>query len=371
MTATTDYKLFTPLTLGKGLTLKNRVVVAPMTRGRSDPVTRSPVEINELYYEQRSGAGLIIAEAASVSDQGHGWYGSPGMYNEEHAAAWKKVVDRVHAKDSKIFSQIWHMGRQGHSSFSAKGELVSASAIKMPGDGMTKNNKGEAVPYETPHALTTDEIAGVIEDFRKSAALAKAAGFDGVEVHGANGHLVDQFLQAASNTRTDQYGGSYENRARFVLEIVAALKSVWPADRIGLRFSPNSSYGGMGSADNAEFFAFLFKKLSHHGLSYVAMLDGFGFGYQHAGPLVTPFDVKKHFKGAVLANCSYTRDTAEGVVHSGAADFVSFGRPYISNPDLAERFANDWPLNPEAGYDAYWDASKGASDYIDFPFYKA
>ncbi|GAB9473136.1 12-oxophytodienoate reductase [Globisporangium polare] len=369
MSATAGYKLFTPLALGEGLTLKNRIALAPLTRGRSDPVTRVPTEINEIYYEQRSGAGLIITEATAVSDQGHGWYAAPALYNEEQAAGWKKVVDRVHAKDSKIFLQLWHMGRQGHSSFSAKGELVSASAIKMPGDGMTKNNKGEAVPYETPRALRTDEIAGVVEDYRKSAELAKAAGFDGVEIHGANGYLVDQFLQSISNTRTDQYGGSFENRARLLLEIVDAVKSVWPADRIGVRLGPNGHFGGMGSPDNAEFFTYVFEKLSVHGLAYLALLDGFGFGYHDVCRHLTVFDAKKHFKGTVLANNSYTRDIAEGAVRSGAADFVSFGRPYIGTPDLAERFEQDVPLNPDAPYTAYWDSSKGPVGYIDFPFY--
>ncbi|TYZ67039.1 hypothetical protein PybrP1_008593 [[Pythium] brassicae (nom. inval.)] len=371
MATTSQYKLFTPLVLGEGLTLKNRVVFAPLTRGRSNQVTRAPNEINELYYEQRAGAGLIITEATSVSEQAHGWFGAPGLYTEEHAAGWKKVVDRVHAKGGKIFVQLWHMGRQGHSSFNAKNELVSASALATPGSGLTKNSKGEAVPYETPRALRTDEIAGVVEDFRHSTALAKAAGFDGVELHAANGYLIDQFLQSASNERTDQYGGSFENRARFLLEIVEAVKSVWPADRIGVRLAPNGSFGGMGSPDNAEQFTYTMEQLSKHGLAYLAILDGFGFGYHDKDRLLTAFDAKKYFKGTVLANNSYTRDIAEGAVRSGAADFVSFGRPYISTPDLAERFEQDLPLNADATYDVFWDASKGATGYTDFPAYQA
>ena len=369
--ATTGYKLFTPLAIGEDLTLKNRVAFAPLTRGRSDPVTRVPTEINEIYYEQRAGAGLIITEGSGISEQGHGWYGAPALYNEEQAAGWKKVVDRVHAKNGKIFLQLWHMGRQGHSSFNAKNELVSASAIQVPGTGLTKNNKGEAVPYEIPRALETDEVAGVVEDYRRSAELAKAAGFDGVEIHGANGYLIDQFLQAGTNTRTDKYGGSFENRARFLLEIVTAIKTVWPADRIGVRLAPNGGFGGMGSPDNAELFTYVFEQLSHHGLGYLAILDGFGFGYHDKGRLLTAFDAKKAFKGTVLANNSYTRDIAEGAIRSGSADFVSFGRPYISTPDLAERFQQNLPLNPDASYAVYWDSSKGAEGYIDFPAYKA
>lgn len=369
--ATAGYKLFTPLTLGEGLTLKNRVVMAPLTRARSDQVTRAPVEHNEIYYEQRAGAGLIIAEAMSVSEQAHGWFGAPGLYTEEHAAAWKNVTDRVHAKDGKIFVQFWHMGRQGHSSFNAKHELVSASAIAVPGNGLTKNNKGEAVPYETPRALETDEIAGVVESFRHASELAKAAGFDGIEIHAANGYLIDQFLQSVTNKRTDQYGGSVENRARLLLEIIDAIKTVWAADRIGVRLAPNGSYGSMGSPDNAEQFTYVLQQLSPLGLAYVSILDGFGFGYHDKDRRLTAFDAKKHFKGHVLANNSYTRDIAEGAIRSGAADFVSFGRPYISTPDLAERFEQDLPLNPDATYDTYWNAKKGTVGYIDFPFYKA
>uniref|UniRef100_K3XCJ8 NADH:flavin oxidoreductase/NADH oxidase N-terminal domain-containing protein n=1 Tax=Globisporangium ultimum (strain ATCC 200006 / CBS 805.95 / DAOM BR144) TaxID=431595 RepID=K3XCJ8_GLOUD len=368
---TAGYKLFTPLEIGEGLTLKNRIAFAPLTRGRSNPLTRVPTEINEIYYEQRAGAGLIITEGSGISEEGHGWYSAPALYNEEQAAGWKKVTDRVHAKDGKIFLQLWHLGRQGHSSFNSKNDLVSASAIAVPGSGLTKNNKGEAVPYETPRALETDEVARVVEDYRHSAELAKAAGFDGVEIHAANGYLIDQFLQSATNKRTDKYGGSFENRARFLLEIIGAIKTVWPADRIGVRLAPNGSFGDMGSPDNAEFFPYVFEQLSHHGLGYLAILDGFGFGYHDKCRLLTAFDAKKAFKGTVLANNSYTRDIAEGAVRSGAADFVSFGRPYISTPDLAERFEEDQSLNPDAPYEVYWDSSKGAEGYIDFPTYKA
>ncbi|TYZ63032.1 hypothetical protein PybrP1_004026 [[Pythium] brassicae (nom. inval.)] len=365
-TSSAGFKLLTPLTLGDGLTLKNRVVMAPLTRARIDPVSRAPSEINEIYYEQRAGAGLIITEATSVSEQGHGWFCAPGLYNDLQADAWSKVVDRVHAKGGKIFVQLWHMGRAGHPSFNAKNELVSASAIVMPGDGLTRNASGEAVPYETPRALRTDEVAAVVEDFRRSTELAKCAGFDGVEIHAANGYLIDQFLQSVTNQRTDQYGGSFENRARFLLEIVDAVKSVWPADRIGVRLAPNGRFGGVGCPDNADFFPFVMEKLSHLGLAYLAILDGFGFGFHDQCHLLTACDAKQHFKGPVLANCSYTRDIAEGAIRSGAADFVSFGRPFISTPDVAERFERGLVLNADAPYEAYWDPRQGAKGYIDF-----
>ncbi|GLE01825.1 hypothetical protein PINS_up010663 [Pythium insidiosum] len=367
--ATAGYKLFTPLTIGKDLVLKNRVVFAPLTRGRSDIDTRTPNATNELYYEQRAGAGLIITEATAVSEQGYGWYGAPALYTEQHAEGWKRVVDRVHAKGGKIVLQFWHMGRQAHSSFNSKNELVSASAIRLE-QGRLRNAKGEHVAFETPRALETDEVADVVEQYRRSAELAKKAGFDGVEVHGANGYLIDQFLQSSTNKRTDKYGGSFENRARLLLEIIEAVKTVWPADRVGVRLSPNGGFGGMGSEDNAEMFTYVMEKLSSHGLAYLALLDGFGFGYHDKCRLLTLLDAKKAFKGTVIAQNSYTRDIAEGAIRSGAADAVGFGRLYISNPDLAERFENDWPLNPDASYDDYWNSSKGAEGYTTFPAYQ-
>ncbi|TMW68967.1 hypothetical protein Poli38472_001123 [Pythium oligandrum] len=366
--ATADYKLFTPLTLGKDFVLKNRVVFSPLTRGRSNQQTRTPNDTNTLYYEQRAGAGLIITEATAISEQGFGWFGAPGLYTQEHADGWKKVVDAVHAKGGKIVLQLWHMGRQSHSSFNAKNETVAPSAIGIT-EGHLRNAQGEHAPYEVPRALETDEIPAIVEDYRKCSELAKQVGFDGVEIHAANGYLVDTFLQSSTNKRTDKYGGSIENRSRFLLEIVDAIKTVWSSDRIGVRLSPNGSFGQMGSEDNVETYTYVFQQLSQHNLAYVALLDGFGFGYHNKCRLITVFDAKTHFKGTVFATNSYTRDIAEGVIRSGAADAVGFGRLYISNPDLAERFQNDWPLNPDASYADYWDASKGAEGYTTFPAY--
>jgi N-ethylmaleimide reductase len=364
--ATADYKLFTPFTIGKDLEIKNRVVFAPLTRGRSGE-DRVPSELNELYYEQRSGAGLIITEGVGISEQGFGWYHAPGLYTEAHAEGWKRVVDRVHAKGSKIVLQLWHLGRQSHSSFNAKHDIVAPSAIRLE-QGHTRTADYVQAPYETPRALETDEIPGIVEDYRHSAELAKKAGFDGVEVHCANGYLLGEFLQSVTNKRTDKYGGSFENRSRIVLEIVEAVKTVYPADRIGVRVSPNGGFGGMGSEDNFEMYTYLLEKLSTHGLGYLAILDGFGFGYHNKCRLMTAFDAKKAFKGTVMANCSYTRDTAEGALRSGAADMVSFGRPYMSNPDLAERFQHDWPLNPPIAFEDFY--RNGATGYTDQPFHE-
>jgi N-ethylmaleimide reductase len=367
---TAGYKLFTPYKLGEGLELQNRVVMAPLTRARATP-TGEVSEIHEVYYEQRASAGLIITEATSISPTAHGWYCAPQMHTEQHMEAWKRVVDRVHAKGGKIFLQLWHIGRQGLAKLSPTNEVVSASAIGLPGGSLRDPDGVTHHLYSVPRALTTDEVAGVIEDYRKSAELAKRAGFDGVEVHSANGYLVDQFLQSCSNKRTDKYGGSIKNRARFLLELLDALKLVYPADRIAFRLAPNGAFGGMGGADNYDQFLYVMEQLSQHRIAYVSILDGAGFGYHDKGRLVSAFDAKTAYKGTILVNGDYTRDLGEGTLRSGAADLISYGRPYIANPDLVERFQNDWPLNPPAPYESWWDPSWGAKGLITWPAYEA
>lgn len=370
MSAVAGYKLFTPLTLAKDLVLKNRIVLSPLTRARSEKEKHLPNDLNVEYYAQRAGAGLIISEATAIHPQGFGWYGAPALYNEEQVPGWKKVTDAVHAKNSTMFLQLWHMGRQAHSSFNPKNEIVSASATQLQGSRL-RNSKGEYTEYELARALETDEVAEVVEMYRYSAELAKKAGFDGVEIHGANGYLVDQFLQSVTNHRTDKYGGSIENRARFLLEIVEALKTVWPADRIGVRLAPNGVYGGMGSPDNYDQFVYTAEQLSKHNLAYLALLDADpSWGIHDKGRHVTLFDAKLHFKGTVMANVAYTRDKAEGALRSGAADLASFGRAYIANPDLAERFQNDWPLAEFPDRKYWWSADLGAEGYVTFEPYK-
>lgn len=365
-----NYKLFTPLEMGSTLVLKNRIVFGPATRARINPVSHAPNEMNAVYYGQRAGAGLIISEGCAISEQGFGWYGSPGLYTDEQVRGWKEVVGRVHEKGGAIFVQLWHMGRQSHPSFHANNEVVSSSATMLEG-GNTRNANGDRTGFERARALTLNEIPGVVEQYRKCAELAKYVGFDGAEIHAGSGYLIDQFLQSCTNERTDHYGGSFENRYRLLHEIVEAVKTVYPVDRIGVRVPPSSKYGGMGSVDNTEMFTYVFQRLSEHHLGYLAILDGFGFGYSDKSRVMTALDAKMHFKGIVMANCSYTRDTAEGVIHSGAADLVSFVRGFMSNPDLVERYQNDWPLNDELGYEFYWDPSKGKEGYITPPPYKS
>jgi len=352
-----------------GQELKNRLALAPLTRAKTD-ASRLPNELMGTYYEQRASGGLLITEATAVSEQGFGWRNAPGIYTEEMAEGWKKIVDRVHANKGVIYLQLWHMGRQSHSSFHKTNEIVSASALAIE-QGETTTANGEKVPFEVPRALRTDEIAGVVEQFRSAAALCKKAGFDGVEIHSANGYLVDQFLQSCSNKREDQYGGSKENRVRLLIEIIEAVSEVYPLNRIACRLSPQGSFGGMGSEDNYDMFTYIAKRLNRYNLAYVHVMDGVGFGFHGKDKKVTCMDIKKHFDGPIMANVGLTRDVAEGLVRSGAADLIAFGRLYISNPDLPERFRNDWPVEPEADYATWWQPDTHAKGYTDWPTYPA
>lgn len=267
------------------------------------------------------------------------------------------------------------MGRAAHSSYHASGDIVAPSAIKIPGDSTVRDVNHNSVPLEVPRALETEEVAQVVADFKEGARLAQVAGFDGVEIHGANGYLIDTFLQSSSNQRTDRYGGSVENRLRLLVEVVEAIKEVYPVDRIGVRISPNGVYNGTGSVDNFETFTEVAKAMKEQKLGYIHVMDGLGFGFHGLCPQVTLFDIKKNFEGPVIGNVGYTKDTAEGAIGSGAADMIAFGRPFISNPDLVERFTNNWPLAADAPYPHWYGANpteEGASvGYTDYEAYKA
>jgi len=363
-----------------GLELRNRLILAPMTRARGtpsekgwlDPSTNNPNDLNVEYYAQRAGdAGLLITEATAVSELGSGWPGAPHIRTQENVEGWKKVTDAVHAKGGAIFLQLWHMGRVVHSSFHpTTNKIVSASAIPIP-EGHTKSVTLEDVPYEVPVPLTVEEIKETVQEFVHGAQLSKQAGFDGVEIHGANGYLIDEFLQSSTNERGDEYGGSKENRFRLLKEIVEALiaDGSFPANRIGVRLSPNGVFGGMGSEDNFETFPYVAKELSKYGLGYLHVMDGLGFGYHNKCAVVRLYDMKKNFEGTVISNVTLTKEIAEGIIRSGAADLVAFGRKYISNPDLAARFANGWPLNEDPPYETWWQHT-GAKGYTDWPFYE-
>lgn len=344
--------------------LANRVVMAPLTRGRAG-VNRLGNEYIKEYYEMRASAGLIISEAIAISPQGYGWYASAGMYNQEQADSWKPITKAVHDKGGRIFMQLWHMGRQSHSSFQGGNPIVAPSAIAVPGDGHVRDSEQNAVPYEVPHALETVEVSGVVQDYARSAAFAKDAGFDGVEIHGSNGYLIDTFLQSSTNTRTDRYGGAKENRFRFLQEIVEEVGKVFPYEQIGVRVSPNGVFGGMGSSDNFDAYTYYVSQLNKYGLAYLHIMDGLGFGFHNLDKPVRLLDVKKVFSGPIIGNIDYTKESAEGALRTGAVDLIAFGRLYLSNPDLVERFQNKWPVAPGGAYGDWYGRTPDAKDSVD------
>ena len=340
--------------------------MAPMTRCRAGEA-RMPNALMAEYYAQRASAGLIITEATVISTQANGWVNSPGIYSDEQGEAWKQVVTAVHAHETPIFMQLWHCGRASHSSFHENNQLpVAASAIKINGEGI--HTPVGKQPYETPRALETDEISLVVEDYRKAAERAKMAGFDGVEIHGANGYLIDTFLQAKTNHRTDSYGGPVENRYRFLKEIVEAIITVFPANRVGVRLSPNGVYNDMGSPSYREDFLYFAEQLNAYDLAYLHLVDGLAFGFHELGTPMMIAEFRDVFTGPLIGNCGYTQEQAETALSSKVADLIAFGRDFISNPDLVERFTNGWPLNPLAEVGVWY--SFGPEGYIDFPTYQ-
>ncbi len=362
--ATTLSHLLSPLDL-HGIALRNRVVMAPLTRARAG-ASRVPNDLMQEYYIQRATAGLIISEAVTISEQGFGWVDSPGIYNDAQVEGWKKITTALHAKGTPIFMQLWHCGRASHSSFHNGHPPVSASAVKLNGE--TIHSPAGKQPYETPRALETHEVAAVVQDYRRAAERAKEAGFDGIEIHAANGYLIDQFLQSKTNHRTDVYGGSLENRFRFLKEIVESILTVWPANRVGVRLSPNGVFNDMGSPDFRETFTDAATRLNTFGLAYLHIVDGLAFGFHELGAPMQLAEFRSLFSGTLMGNCGYTAETAESAIASGNADLIAFGRPFLSNPDLVERFANGWTLNPPAEMQ-FW-SSPGAEGYTDFPFHR-
>ena len=359
----TKEQLLSPFVLG-GMSLKNRVVLAPMTRARAGK-ERIPNNLMAEYYVQRANAGLLITEATSISEQGLGWVDSPGIYSDAHVSGWRLVTDAVHAQGTPIFLQLWHCGRASHSSFRNDKSLpVSASAVKLNGEYIHTPEGKQA--YETPRALQTDEISIVIEDYRRAAQRAKDAGFDGIELHAANGYLIDQFLQSKTNLRTDAYGGSIENRFKFLQEILQSVLSVWPKECVAVRLSPNGNYNDMGSPDFREQFLYAVQQLNGQ-IGCLHVLDGVAFGFHSMGESITLDEARAMYKGPLMGNCGYTQQTAEAAVASGLADLIAFGRPYITNPDLVERFANGWPLALDAPV-SVWSVP-GPEGYTDFPNY--
>ncbi len=353
--------LLEPITL-HDLQLANRVAMAPMTRGRAGP-ERCPNDVMADYYTQRASVGLIITEATTISEQANGWNQSPGIYTDEMTEGWKRVSHAVHRADGRLFMQLWHCGRASHSSFTDDALPVAPSPIAINGDGVhTPSGKQ---PHETPRALDADELPGIVDDYARAAERAKQAGVDGVEIHAANGYLLDTFLQSKTNHRTDGYGGSIEHRFRLLREVVGAVASVWPSNRVGVRLSPNGAFNDMGSQDFREQFLGTAAMLNEFNLSYLHVMDGLAFGFHELGDPITLAEARLAFNGPIIGNCGYTQSTASAAVERGDADLIAIGRPLIANPDLVRRYREGLTLAEDAPVDD-WYTPKGAEGYTDF-----
>ena len=363
--------LFDPLQLG-AIDLPNRIVMAPLTRSRATPDGRVPTELQRDYYVQRASAGLIISEATSVTPRGVGYAATPGIWSDEQTQGWKTITDAVHAAGGRMVLQLWHVGRVSHPLF-LNGELPEApSAVKPAGRVSLVRPETD---YVTPRALDLAEIPKIIAEFRKGAENAKAAGFDGVHIHGANGYLLDQFLQDSTNQRDDKYGGGIENRARLMLEVTDAVAQVWGPDRVGMHLAPRMDSHDMGDSDRLGTFTYVARELGKRKLGWIAAreyvfdentkpVDSQGRPKEIRNPEHIGPRLKEVFGGAYIANEGFTFDTAQQALAEGWADAVAFGKAYISNPDLVRRFAEKAPLN-------VWDAptfySGGEKGYVDYP----
>ena len=353
-------KLFQPGRIGD-IEIANRVVMAPLTRCRADEAAGDipGSALNVEYYRQRSNAGLIISEGTQVSPLGKGYMATPGIYSEAQVEGWKPITQAVHAAGSKIVAQIWHVGRITHPDLTGGAQPVAPSAIAPQVVAYTRNGKVEA---PVPHALTIDEIAEVVAQFRRAAANAIRAGFDGVEIHGANGYLVDQFLRDGANQRTDAYGGSIENRCRFALEVVDAVVAEIGAGRVGIRLSPVTPANDLSDSHPQALFGHLVEQLDQRGIAFLHVVEG-----ATGGPRDLPgFDyagARQAFKGVYIANNGYDRELAIDAVESGRADAVAFGRQYIANPDLVQRLKHGAALNQPNPQTFYTPGPVGYTDY--------
>ncbi|KAA8982881.1 alkene reductase [Halospina sp. K52047b] len=359
-----DNVLFEPFTLGD-LELPNRIIMAPLTRARASQPGDVPSDMNARYYAQRASAGLIFSEATQVSQQGQGYAYTPGIYTPEQIAGWRKVTDAVHAAGGRMHAQLWHVGRISHPELQPNGELpVAPSAIKPEGSQVFISADSGMVDIPTPRALEADELPGIVEQYRQGAENAREAGFDGIEIHAANGYLLDQFIKSGSNHRTDDYGGSVENRLRFPMMVVEAVKQVWPAARIGIRVSPTGSFNSMFDADPHSTFRTLARKVQEAGLAYIEVVeDSFQGNHENGRPESVIDAIREEFTGAYIGNGAYSRNEAIERINAGRCDLASFGRPIIANPDLVERFRQDAPLNEWDASTFYGGDERGYTDY--------
>ena len=344
--------LFDPITIGD-LTLKNRIVMAPLTRARAVGGARVPNALMAKYYEQRASAGLILSEATAVTPQGVGYADTPGLWSDEQVEGWKQVTEAVHQAGGVIFAQLWHVGRVSDPSFLNGDAPVSASAIAA--DGHVSLLRPQRA-YPVPRALDTEELAGIVAAYKRGAENAKKAGFDGVEIHGANGYLLDQFLQDKTNQRTDNYGGPIENRARLMLEVTDACIAVWGANRVGMHLAPRRDAHDMGDSNPAATFGYVARELGKRKIAFICAREA--VGEDSLGPLL-----KKEFGGVYIANEKMDKQTAQQVLDAGTADAIAFGKAFISNPDLPRRLQLDAPLNEWKAETFYAPAEEGYTDY--------
>ncbi len=351
--------LFDPIQIGP-YTLTNRVFLAPLTRGRAT-ILGTPTPRQATYYAQRASGGLLVTEATAISQQGYGWTRSPGIWSAAQVEAWKPVTAAVHAAGGRIFLQLWHMGRVSHPDFQGGALPVAPSAIAAPGQSHTPFGSKD---YVTPRALDASELPGIVDDYVHAAKNAIAAGFDGVEIHGANGYLLDQFIKSQVNRRTDEYGGSIQARWRFPLQVAAAVAAAVGKERTGIRLSPVGTYNGMGDDDPVASFAHGAAELDRLGLAYVHAVEGIaGFQHNPDAPKVTP-TIRERYSGVIIGNGGYDGETANAAIASGQLDAVAFGTTFLANPDLPARLKEGASLNPPDFQTFYAGDDKG---YIDYP----
>jgi N-ethylmaleimide reductase len=361
-------ELFAPIRVG-AFDLSHRVVLAPLTRMRADMPGNIPGQAMVEYYEKRATpGGLLIAEATYITRQGNGGFGSPGIETDEQAAGWKKVVDAVHAKGATIVLQLWHVGRVSHSSLQPNGGVPVAPSTPDLGASLGVLLEGAPGPATPPRVLEIREIAEVVEQYRAAAERAGKAGFDGIELHGANGYLIDQFLQDSSNKRADIYGGGIENRTRFLFEVLDAVTSVWPADRVGVRIGPSNTFNEMHDSDPGALFNHVARGLRDRGVAYLHVIEPRVKGSAEVGelPPVAAETLKAIFGGPVIAAGGFNGAEAEATVGRGGVDLVAFGRHFIANPDLPRRLKDGLPLNR---YDRNTFYCGGDDGYLDYPVY--
>ncbi|WP_018146395.1 alkene reductase [Thioalkalivibrio sp. AKL6] len=359
-----DDALFRPYSLGP-LELPNRVLMSPLTRSRAGQPGDVPTDLNAEYYAQRAGAGLIISEATQVSPQGKGYAFTPGIHSQEQVDGWRKVTEAVHGAGGRIQAQLWHVGRISRPELQPDGQKpVAPSAIQPEGAYTFISAESGMVEVLEPRALELDELPGIVEQYRQGAQNAKAAGFDGVQIHAANGYLLDQFIRSGSNHRTDAYGGSVENRIRLPLEVVRAVIEIWGPERVGIRVSPTGSFNGMHDADPLATYSAFAEALDAAGIAYIEVVEDSFQGNHETGRPESIIDaIRARFSRTYIGNGAYSADEARERIAAGRCDLVTFGRPFIANPDLPERFRQGAPLNEWDEATFYGGDEHGYTDY--------